>query len=152
MAYTLNIGKNLSEPNTVLKDISIKTTLTNVLIKENTSEVDPVFIVQTDIDLSDCDYLYGDAFNNRRYFIKDITTIAHQRYEIACHVDVITTYYQQYKNCKCIANRSQNNFNLYLYDNQVEILSLKEIGTLDGQKVGGDTTQYILITTGGATS
>lgn len=148
MSYTLKLGKNKSEINEHGKNVELLLQLDDVLKKQDTSEVDPHFIVQTSQDLSDVNYAWGDMFGGRRYFVRDIITLAHNRHELVCHTDVVDSFYDEYKSNPCLALRSDNLYNLYLEDGQVQTLSVKDIGTLDGPQVGDDDSSYILITSG----
>lgn len=152
MSYTLNLGKNKSEINKVGKTVDPILQLNDVLIKQDTSEVDPHFIIQTSQDLSQVNYAWGTAFGGRKYFVRDIITLAHNRYELVCHCDVVDSFYDEYKSNSCLALRSDNLYNLYLEDGQVQTLSIKDIGTLEGSQVGDDDSSYILITSGHVSS
>lgn len=152
MAFNLKLGTNKSEINKVGKSVDLVVDLQDVVLKQDTSEVDPVFIVQTSHDLSAVNYAWGTVFGGRKYFVRDIVTLAHQRYELHCHCDVVDSFYDQYKSNPCLALRSDNLYNLYLEDNQVQTLSIKDIGTLEGPQVGDDESSYILITSGHVSS
>jgi hypothetical protein len=152
MGFTLNLGTNRSEINEVGKSVDLVCELQNVVVKQDTSEVDPVFIVQTPYDMSKVNYVWGDIFGGRKYFVRDIVTLGHQRYELHCHCDVVDSFYDQYKSNACLALRSDNLYNLYLEDNQVQTLSIKDIGTVEGPQVGDDDSSYILITSGHVSS
>lgn len=153
MAYTVILGRNDSEINRAVKTVTQIATVSGVLIKEDTSVINPVLIIQTTQDITGVNYLFGEnLFNGRMYFVTDIISKGHNRYELHCHVDVLTTYYNQIKSCKCIASRSNNLYNLYLEDNQIQFLSFKEIGQINKDQVGANDSTFILITAGNAST
>ena len=74
------IGKTLSAGNTY-----------NCALKDNTSVLDPVIIIQTSDNIYTYNYMYISDFG-RYYFINDIVSLNNNRWMIKAHVDVLETY------------------------------------------------------------
>ena len=61
----------------------------NVYLKENTSLLNPIFILQGDFVAAGFNYC---QFNSRYYWITDIVSVHNDLCEIHCEVDVLATY------------------------------------------------------------
>ena len=89
--FGIDLYRNNSELNRMDKDLETGLTIYGNL-KENTSIVNPVFIVETPIDvLSNYNYVYIYKFS-RYYFITDMVTINNSLTEIYLHVDVLMSF------------------------------------------------------------
>lgn len=113
----LKLYTNNSPKNYLTKDLSAVTELTNVVLKEETSFIDPVFIVSTATisDLAASNYIECAAFS-RFYFITNIKSIRNGVFEISAHVDVLSTYANEIRQQTAIIHRQENDWNLYLDD------------------------------------
>lgn len=81
-----------------------------------TDVIDPVLVVDMDkVDITNCNYCIIAGFN-RNYFITSIVPTSAKSCEVTCHVDVLTTYKEDIRNCPLIAARSTNLPNYYLHD------------------------------------
>lgn len=54
----------------------------------------------------------------RKYFITNIVGEAGNKVSVYGHVDVLSTYDAQIRNCPLIAARSTNQYNFYLHDDK----------------------------------
>ena len=118
---TLSLLKTNDPNNKVTKATTTIVTLSGVL-KENTSVLNPVITVDitgvsfpTGTDIFTANYASIDVFG-RYYFIKDITVISNNIFEISMHVDVLMSWSSGLLAAPCIVARNQNDFNLYLMD------------------------------------
>ena len=85
-------------------------------IYKSTDVMNPTLLVDTDkIDITGCNYCIISGFA-RNYFIRSIVPTSAKRVQVACHVDVLSTYKDEIRNCPIIAARSTNNVNYYLED------------------------------------
>lgn len=98
------------------KDLIDIMTLTGVL-KEETSVLDPVFEVETDTNLSQCNYAWINEMN-RYYYVTNIVSVTDRLWRLSCHVDVLMTYKPQIKAHDAIISRQENLWNLYLPDGE----------------------------------
>ena len=83
---------NKSDNNVVNKQIVRIKNMSNVIIKENSSIINPVFIIKnvTNQKIIKSNYLFSDDFN-RYYYINNIVVINGGMFELHCSVDVLYT-------------------------------------------------------------
>lgn len=84
-------------------------------LKNNTSILDPVILVETSTNLSGNNYAYIQEFN-RYYYIKDMIVVGASLWELHMHVDVLKTYCNGIVAAPSIISKSANTFNMYLND------------------------------------
>ena len=115
MAFDILIQQNQSEKNKVDKDVTTLATITGAL-RQETSIIDPVFIVAGDLDdFIGVNYLTVDSFG-RSYFVNNIRSVRSGMVELTCHVDVLSSFAAQIRSNTAIIRRQENNWNLYLND------------------------------------
>lgn len=148
MAIKVKFGKNLSDNRYITKNIEWKTEDGfNCDVYDATDRLNPVIVVDTtQVDLSDTNYMEIPEFG-RKYFITSIVGTAAKTVNVSGHVDVLGTYDEQIRKCKCIIERSSTPFNFYLQDNRrlcnsYVINDYYVLGDL------GDPTDVILVTLG----
>ena len=120
MSFNIVLQTNKSEAITVEKSLDTIATLTGTL-REQTSIIDPVFIVEADLsDLTDCNYLTVADFG-RSYFVNNIENICNGLCAITCHVDVLSSFADQIKANTGIVRRAESSaaYNLYINDNSL---------------------------------
>lgn len=144
---TITLYNNQSEMNAVTKTKTTLQTLTGHL-RDGTSIIDPVLHV-SDITgvIAQVNYLYIAEFN-RYYFIKNISSIRLNIWEIECHVDVLASYATEIKAQTAVIKRQENEYNLYLDDGifktyQNPYVITKKFPT------GFSTQQFVLAVAGG---
>lgn len=117
MAVKVNFYENVSDNRCLHKNI-IQVSQADILcdIYEPCDILNPVLIVDIDqLDYANVNYCIIEEFN-RRYFITSVVPTSAKRLELTCHVDVLSTYEEQIRDCELIAARSTNNVNYYLHD------------------------------------
>lgn len=120
MSFNIVAYTNNSERNRVDKDLTLVGTLTGTM-RQETSIIDPVFIVAADLsDYVDCNYIDVADFG-RKYFVNDIRSVRSGLIELTCHVDVLSTYATQIRANKAIVRRQENRWNLYLNDGSFRV-------------------------------
>lgn len=86
----------------------------SVVLKENTSIERPTFILSGPLP----NYNYAE-FDGRYYYVDDITSIAHDLYELSCSIDYLATYKSEIGSYNCFVERSSSNYNIYINDGAV---------------------------------
>ena len=132
------IGKTLSAGNTY-----------NCALKDDTSVLDPVIILQTSDNIFNYNYMYISDFG-RYYFIKDIKSLNNNRWEVSAHVDVLETYKNSILANNAVIRRQQNKYNLYLDDPEYKTYNTESIETIKLKNGSGFTKnlKYILTVNG----
>lgn len=100
----------------------------DVEFKEDTSIVDPTFILRTQSKVLEGNYIYVPNLN-RYYFINNYT-LSHERIYIECHVDVLMSFKKEIKNENVIVKRNEKLFNMYLDDNQYKVQNRTAVRTV----------------------
>jgi len=132
------IGKTLSAGNTY-----------SCALKDDTSVLDPVIILQTSDNIFSYNYMYISDFG-RYYFIKDIKSLNNNRWEVSAHVDVLETYAAAIKANSAVIKRQEKFFNLYLDDPEFKTYNYERIQTLKFKGGAGfsKTLHYVLTVNG----
>ena len=114
---------NKSEPEKVTKELTTLATITGSL-KEGTSVTNPTILIQgtpvTVQQIVTSNYLRIPDFG-RYYFIRDISSVRTNLWEISCHVDVLQSYATQIKAQTAIIQRQMQKWNLYLNDGSFKV-------------------------------
>ena len=121
----------------------------DVEFKEDTSIIDPTFILRTKSKVLEGNYIYVPNLN-RYYYINDYV-VSHQRIYINCHVDVLMSFKNEIKKQNVIVSRSEKNYNLYQIDTKTQTINAP--ATRIKEFPGGfdyDTNEWILVLTGSA--
>lgn len=140
---------NDSPKNAIIKDVTDIVTVSG-LLKEQTSIIDPVFILSgvTGAMLADINYITVPALH-RSYFVTGVESVRNNLWEISAHVDVLSTYADAILEQSAVIHRQENDWNLYLDDGIFKTYQNPHIVT----KLfpSGFTTQnFILAVAGGA--
>lgn len=100
----------------------------DVEFKEDTSIVDPTFILRTQSKVLEGNYIYVPNLN--RYYYINNYTLSHERIYIECHVDVLMSFKKEIKNENVIVKRNEKLFNMYLDDNQYKVQNRTAVRTV----------------------
>lgn len=142
----IKLYNNISDKKVVNKNIIYVNELEGN-IKENTDIINPVILLN--INSIDFNYIYIEAFN-RYYYVNNIKLIRNNLFEIDCHVDVLMSFKDEFKNNDAIISMSQmqsnyeKNFDGNNYISKLETfieVSEFESGFLD-------EPEFILLTAG----
>ena len=120
MSITVSLGTNNSDERYLTKNITWSSSATNLTcdVYDPTDRINPVVLLDKDkVDLTNINYMEIADFG-RKYFITNIVGAAGNRVAIHGHVDVLSTYDAQIRNCSVIAARSTNQYNFYLHDDK----------------------------------
>lgn len=123
----------------------------DIEFKDDTSVVNPTFILRTQSKVLTANYIYVPDLN-RYYYINDYV-VSHQRIFINCHVDVLMSYKSSLMSKNVIAKRSENRYNLYLPDDKFKMYNYPKVQTLTFTPTSSlqfdmDVSQYVLVTAG----
>lgn len=86
----------------------------DVKLKDATSLERPVFLLRG--ALPNYNYL---KFDDRYYYIDDITSVAYELYELSCSIDYLATYKSEIGYYNCFIERSEANYNRFINDGAV---------------------------------
>lgn len=111
----INLYENTSENYVVSKNITIKESMQNCILKDNTSVENPVILVRANANISGYNYMYIPDFH-RYYYIEEIVSVQNGLWELHGHVDVLQTYGNYIKGLTATCKRQENLFNMYLDD------------------------------------
>jgi hypothetical protein len=98
------------------------------LLKEDTSVLDPVLILESEDNLSGFNYMYCETFG-RYYFIHNIESVGNNLWRITAHVDVLETYKSQILANTAILERQTNFYNTYLNDDEWPVYAYNDVIT-----------------------
>lgn len=114
MSFAIELMYNGDEYNKINKNPASRLTVQGTL-KEETSIVDPVVLIEYDGTLNNVNYARISEFN-RWYFITDISSVRTGLWRVAMHCDVLKTYSEAILGSSGVIARQENDFNLYLND------------------------------------
>ena len=143
---SIQLMNNSSPIEKIGKILSAGSTYSCVL-KDDTSVLDPVIILQTSDNIFSFNYMYISDFG-RYYYIKDIKSVNNNRWEITAHVDVLETYATAIKANSAVIKRQEKKFNLYLNDPEFKVLNPEKIQTLKFPQGFNKVLNNILIVNG----
>lgn len=136
MGFNIQLMNNQEELNKISKNPSVVMTLSGNL-REESSIIDPVIIIEYDGTLTNVNYMYIPEFH-RYYFITQINSIRTKLWRICGHCDVLKTYAQGILGCDCVVARNENKYNLFLNDSYFKVYSNPRIQILNfPQKFSG---------------
>lgn len=113
---TLTLYNNTSAPNVVRKRITQLHSLTGDL--KESAELESVSITIPYVnDFANINYAYIPQFN--RYYYVQVTVLNGELIKLDLTSDVLMSFWNSFRNSKCIAKRSSSNFNLMLPDDRL---------------------------------
>lgn len=149
MSITFKLYVNESPREKIGKTLSGEKSF-DCLLKEDTSILDPVLILESTDNLSGFNYMYCETFG-RYYFINNIESVGNNLWRITAHVDVLETYKTQILANTAILDRQTNFFNTYLNDDEWPVYSYDEVITFKfSDSAFIKEPNYILTVAGGS--
>ena len=141
-----------SLPNMVNKSLSLKLDIDSLILKNETSLLNPTFTLTGVSDVSDVstwNYLYIVQFN-RYYFIEDIIFDTGKLIHLKCRVDVLMSFKSKILSSSQIISRQENLQNKYIVDSKLPTHSDVSITcTPFGNSFDTTSETFILKTIGG---
>lgn len=126
MSFTVDLYKNSSPVEKIGKTLTDQQSITDVLLKRDTSILRPVLLVNDARGVTDFNYMYISEFD-RYYFIDDIRSTHNNIWEISGHVDVLETYKDQILSNTGVIRRQTNKFNTYLNDPEWKVYANENV-------------------------
>lgn len=112
----MTLYNNTSAPNVVRKRITQLHSLTGDL--KESAELESVSITIPYVnDFANINYAYIPQFN--RYYYVQVTVLNGELIKLDLTSDVLMSFWNSFRNSKCIAKRSSSNFNLMLPDDRL---------------------------------
>lgn len=138
---------NSSDPRASQKNLTLKATLNNVQLTEQTSMENPSFLLDYNVTYLSCNYVYCAEFG-RYYFITGREIRNGNQIILNCHVDVRVSFRSQIMQSDIIADRSSSNGDAYVPDNMVTIRDsittyIRKVSTTPFEGAGG-SNNYVL--------
>ena len=158
---TLELYRCPSDERMVSKTLNDKFTFNRITFKNDTSIINPVFIVGAIKDNTEpmdtvgwwrkFNYCYCPNLE-RYYFITDITFTRQGLVELNCSVDPLMSFKEDILASTQLITRQENKIQKYIPDQSLPIHSqVKTQITQFGTDIGGDTQTLLLETTGKGT-
>lgn len=148
MGLTVNLYKNTSPVEKIGKTLTDEKTISDVLLKQNTSILRPLLIINSTNDIFEYDYMYISTFG-RYYFIDDIRSAHNNIWEISAHVDVLDTYATAILANTAVLKRQEKRYNLYLDDPEFKTLNTVRVQTKKFPNSGfKKALKYMLVVNG----
>ena len=158
---TLELYRCPSDERMVSKTLNDKFTFNHITFKNDTSIMNPVFIVGAIKGNKEPMYtvVWWRKFNycycpnlERYYFITDITFTRQGLVELNCSVDPLMSFKEDILASTQLITRQENKIQKYIPDQSLPIHSqVKTQITQFGSDIGGDTQTLLLETTGKGT-
>lgn len=103
----LTFYKQAATPNRVDKSdyLTVVGTVSNVVLKDDTNLMSPIFILKTSEVVYNSNYVYC-SFTHRYYYINNIDALKGGRIAIHCSIDVLYTYKDEILNSSAWIERS----------------------------------------------
>lgn len=149
MSFTVDLYKNASPVEKIGKNLTDQQSITDVLLKRDTSILRPVLLVNDARGVTDFNYMYISEFD-RYYFIDDIRSTHNNIWEISAHVDVLETYKDQILSNTAVIRRQTNKFNTYLNDPEWKVYADENVVAYKFTQTGLDKTMKFVLAVAGA--
>lgn len=149
MGFSVDLYNNESPVEKIGKNLTNSHTISDVLLKRDTSILRPVLVVNSVQDIYTYNYMYISEFG-RYYFIDDIRSVHDNIWEISAHVDVLETYKAEILSNTAVLRRQEKKFNLYLDDPEFKTYNNERVQTKRFNGTSGWTKNlhYVLVTNG----
>lgn len=116
MSFTIKLQHSASPKKQLTKVVTDELTLTGTL-REGSSAMDPVVVIEAGSFPVNCNYATISAFN-RSYFITGIKSVINGMWEISLHCDVLSSFAPEIRANSAIIGKNENQYNLYLNDSR----------------------------------
>lgn len=117
-------------------------------LKDETSVIDPVFEVESPLDLSQTNYIWISELH-RYYYVLNIVSVATGLWRFHCHVDVLMTYKPVILGHEAVIARQQSLYNLYLNDGDTFKVTQRSKIQQKQFPNGFTGSSYVMIVAGG---
>lgn len=149
MSLTVNLYKNESPVEKIGKTLSDSITVSDVVLKKDTSVLKPVLLTNDARDVYEYNYMYIQEFG-RYYFIDDIVSVNNNLWEISAHVDVLETYKAAILSNQAVIRRQTNKFNTYLNDPEWKVYADENVVAYKFTQTGLNKDMKFVLAVAGA--
>jgi len=125
MSHSLSLGVTTSDPNVLNKSYSFGTSVT-VNLKEDSSVISPVFILDYKANYSQYNYAYFPDWG-RFYYIRNMVMKPGQKCELVCAVDPLMSFRNQISGLTVNVVRQENLVEPYLPDDRYVYLDTYDV-------------------------
>ena len=147
--------KNQSPDNKCAKVFASTTASYEVYLLDTTNIVNPTIDLVADFaTIAAYNYCEISALN-RKYFIRDITSLDGERVRVSLAVDVLASFYNDVLSAQVLVERSSNKINVYVPDVKLKnsVRGIPQIKTFSGGEwsptISADTNGIVITTFGG---
>lgn len=126
MSFSVDLYQNESPVEKIGKTLSNSHTISDVVLKRDTSILRPVLLINSAHDIYTYNYMYISEFG-RYYFIDDIRSVNNNMWEISAHVDVLETYKNQILANTAVIRRQSLKYNTYLNDPEWKTYAYEQV-------------------------
>ena len=148
---TILLKKSISPVNQLEKSFDGSGTSFSCALKDPVNIESPTFILQSDVNIWEYNYIDASDFSGRQYFITDRRSIGNGRYEVDARTDVLSTWSDDIKECFAVIDKQEGRdlTNKYLNDGSF-ISQVDEFNTsYNFPGCFNDSPVFILICAGG---
>lgn len=124
---TIRIYKTTSRTNALTKTFTNEKVYNNAKLLNTEDVVNPTLSIISEDDLTGYNYAKIDEFN-RAYFAR-VEVIRDKVYKLTLDCDVLSSRATELLNLTAVISRSENVFNRYIPDNNLQLNSYKRIQT-----------------------
>jgi hypothetical protein len=149
MSFSVNLYVNNSPVEKIGKDLTGSHTISDVLLKRDTSILRPVLLVNSVQDIFTFNYMYISEFG-RYYFIDDIRSVHDNLWEISAHVDVLETYKTAILANNAVIRRQSLKYNTYLNDPEWKTYAYEQVAAFKFPKTPFSKDLKYILTVAGA--
>lgn len=144
----ITLYRNNSEKNRLNKVLTIVENYNNATLREHDTSIEKPVIRFTRSSPTGFNYVFIEEFR-RYYFVDDIIIINNGMLSLKLSVDVLMSFKTQILAQKAIIEKSTNNSNYYLRDNNWMITAKTKTDILNFSNGFLNSGEFILITAGG---
>lgn len=149
MSFSITLYQNLSPDKKIGKKLREITTLTGT-VRDETSIINPVILVEDNTSLSACNYMFIPEFG-RYYFITDVKKPRAGVAELWAHSDGLNSFSGEILANTAVIESQENKWNLYIDDGRFRVYN-NPIVITKAFPSGFSNPSYILAVTGNNTS
>ena len=117
-------------------------------LRDEASVIDPVFEVESSLDLSQTNYIWIEELH-RYYYVLNIVSVATNLWRFHCHVDVLMTYKPTILAHEAVIGRQEELYNLYLNDGDTFKVTQRSKIQQKAFPNGFSGSSYVMIVCGG---
>lgn len=146
--FTVNFYTNNSDNryvNKILRNVKLNV---QCQLKEGTSIYRPTVILNFDINIYKCNYIYINE-TSRYYYVSDIWVEKQRMFISTSESDVLMSFKEQLLAKQATVARQQNVFNTYLLDSEYQAYSYRNIQTIAFPYSFRNNENLLLLVTGG---